>query len=77
MRRRYTKVCKFRTFDYKKTFYFKRFAKVPYKDHFLFTPGPRLISAFRGKIFYVYGGKFWFKFRVNKWNSGLSSRFYI
>ena len=67
----------FRFYDLKKIYYYLHFSKIPRKDLFFYQPHYRLVSVFRDLVFYVYGGRFWFKVRVLRWNTGLSVRFFI
>lgn len=54
----------FRVYDLKKIYYYLHFSKIPRKDLFFYQPHYRLVSIFKDLVFYVYGGRFWFKVRV-------------
>nr|QTT61076.1 ribosomal protein S19 [Euplotes vannus] len=66
----------FRTYDLKKIYYYLNYKKIPYKDFFFYQPYFRLCHSFHNLTFFVYGGRFWFKVRVLRWNTGLSVRFF-
>ena len=52
--------------DYKKVYYFLCFRKIPYKDFFIFSNNTRVFGLFARYSFFVYGGRFWFKFRITR-----------
>ena len=66
----------FYPYDIMKIYYYINFTKIPYKDFFFHQPYLRLTSAFRNLVFFIHGGRFWFKVRVLRWNTGLAVRFF-
>lgn len=64
-------------YDYQRYFTYFKFGRLNYKDLFIFNTNFILNSYFKNTSVYIYGGKFWFKIRLNSLRAGFRSASFI